>query len=510
MMIVADVDRQLPATDMHRVTNPVAPFASCDRDWPGQDGLAAWLMSGSAPATEASLPVAEPATRQPLFVVRTVDAAGLSDQCERATAAQRGWAGVSAGARAQVLEHAARLFEEQGGTLACLLSRETGATASLARFQVRQAANCLRRAAALAVQPTTLELTSTPERISQAYRTPLGLVGVIAPFNFPLLLALRTVAPALALGNAAIVKPDPATPISGGFVIAEILRRAGLPTDLLQVAVGGGELGETLCRHTLVDMICFTGSTDTGRRVGELCGRHLKKTVLELGGKNALIVLDDADIDRAATVIARSCWLHQGQVCMAAGRVLVPDAMADALIERLMVIASCMPHGDPRDPTVRVGPIINERQQTRVASIVEASVAAGARLMCGGTQEGAFYRATVLDHVAPGMAAYDEEIFGPVAAITRYSGEAEAIRHANQTQHGLVAAVLSGDDERAQRVGNQLRVGMLHINDQTIQDDGENPFGGLGASGNGWRLGGPCDLDLYTQWRWVTSVTQAD
>lgn len=487
-----------------------ASFASCCEDWPEGGWLTDWLVSGAVPSPGSRAEILEPANGQPLFVVPTVDEEGLSRQCHRACEAQSSWAGRTAAERAGVLDRAAVMIEEQGGTLAWLLTRETGATSSLARFQVRQAARCLRLAAALSLQPMTRELESTPVRASRALRLPMGLVAVITPFNFPLLLALRCVAPALALGNAVIIKPDPATPVSGGLVIAEILRRAGLPSHLLQVAIGAGDIGSALCRHASVSMVCFTGSTDTGRLVGELCGRHLKKAVLELGGKNALIVLDDADIEHAAALIARSCWLHQGQVCMAAGRVLVPDTMADAVIGRLVDMASGMRHGDPRDPTVRVGPIINSRQQARIASIVDASITAGAQLQCGGTQEGPFYRPTVLDHVLPGMPAYEEEIFGPVVSITRYGDEAEAIAHANRAPDGLVAAVIAADVERARQVGSRLRAGMLHLNGQTIQDDGDNPFGGFGASGNGWGMGGPCDIELYTRWCWVTSTSQSN
>jgi benzaldehyde dehydrogenase (NAD) len=359
-------------------------------------------------------------------------------------------------------------------------------------------------AAALPTQPQGLVLPSTPGRLSFARRVPHGVVGVISPFNFPLILSIRAVAPALATGNAVVLKPDPQTPLTGGFIIARAFEEAGLPTGVLNVLPGGADAGEALCTDPNVGMIAFTGSTGAGRRVGELAGKHLKKVSLELGGKNSLIILEDADLDRAASNAAWGAYLHQGQICMASGRILVHESVAAELTRKLVAKARNMPVGNPATEHVALGPIINERQLKRVHEIVQDSIKAGATLEVGGSYEKLFYKATVLSGVRPGMRAFDEEIFGPVANIVTFKTDEEAVELANRTEYGLSAAILSSSVSRAMAIGERLRTGLLHINDQTVNDEGTNPFGGRGASGNGSRIGGPADMDEFTQWQWVT------
>ncbi|MCW0415990.1 Benzaldehyde dehydrogenase [NAD(+)] [Xanthomonas sacchari] len=330
------------------------------------------------------------------------------------------------------------------------------------------------------------------------------MVGVISPFNFPLVLSLRSVAPALAVGNAVVLKPDPRTPYAGGFVIAEVLQQAGLPKGLLHVLPGGADAGQALVEAPGVPMIAFTGSTAAGRRIGELAGKHLKKTALELGGKNSLIVLDDADLDKAVSAIAFGAYFHQGQICMATGRVLVQRSIAAELTRRLAEKARHLPVGDPATAHVALGPIIDQRQLQHVKDVVDASVAAGAVVEAGGTHEGLFYAATVLSNVQPGMPAFEEEVFGPVANVIAFDSDDEAVALANQTEYGLSAGILSASVGRAMALGERLHTGLLHINDQTVADEVTNPFGGTGASGNGTSMGGPADWGQYTHWQWVT------
>jgi benzaldehyde dehydrogenase (NAD) len=275
------------------------------------------------------------------------------------------------------------------------------------------------------------------------------------------------------------------------------------------VLPGGPEVGEAICTDPNVAMVAFTGSTAVGRRVGALAGEHLKKVSLELGGKNSLIILDDADLDAAASNARWGAWLHQGQICMTTGRILVQERIADALVDRLAAVAAHLPVGDPATRQVALGPLISEKQVTRVHGIVQDSVKAGAQLKAGGSFERLFYKPTVLDQVRPGMRAFDEEIFGPVASVTRFSSDDEAVELANQTEYGLSAGVISGSVSRALAVGNRLRTGLLHINDQTVGDEPHVPFGGRGASGNGTRIGGPANWEEFTQWQWVTIQDQA-
>jgi benzaldehyde dehydrogenase (NAD) len=256
-------------------------------------------------------------------------------------------------------------------------------------------------------------------------------------------------------------------------------------------------------------MISFTGSTRAGKRVMQLAAEMVKRVSLELGGKNSIIVLDDADIDAAASNCRWGAWLHQGQICMTAGRLLVHEKVAKALVERLVAVANALPVGDPASGKVALGPIINDAQLQRVHGIVQDSIAAGAQLKAGGTYEGLFYKPTVLDAVRPGMRVFDEEIFGPVASVTTFATDDEAVELANQSEYGLSAGVLSGSVTRALALGNRLKTGLLHINDQTVADEPHVPFGGRGASGNGTRIGGPANWEEFTQWQWLTIKDKA-
>src|SRR6267378_5402911 len=382
--------------------------------------------------------------------------------------------------------------------------RETGAIRPKADVELKMAAGILNASANMPTEAQGLLLPSNQGRISLARRLPHGVVGVIAPFNFPLILAIRAVSPALATGNTVVLKPDPQTAAAGGALIARLFEEAGLPEGALHVLPGGAEVGQAICTDSNIAMVAFTGSTAAGRRVGELCGKHLKKVSLELGGKNSLIVLDDADPDLAASSAAFGAWLHQGQICMASGRILVSEKIAGELVQRLVDKANHLPVGDPMSGKVALGPLISERQVKHVHSIVRESVAAGAKLSAGGTFDKLFYKPTVIDNVKPGMRAFEEEIFGPVASVTSFSTDDEAIRLANQTEYGLSAAVISRSIGRAMAIGNRLYTGLLHINDQTVHDEPHIPFGGRGASGNGGRIGGPANWEEFTQWQWVT------
>jgi benzaldehyde dehydrogenase (NAD) len=341
--------------------------------------------------------------------------------------------------------------------------------------------------------------------MSLARRVPAGIVGVIAPFNAPLILSIRSVAPALALGNAVLLKPDPRTSVSGGVVLARVLQDAGVPAGVFHVLPGGADIGEAVITNAHVRVISFTGSTNVGRIVGELAGRHLKRAHLELGGNSALIVLDDVDLDRAVAAGAWGTFFHQGQICMATSRHLVHERIADDYTARLAAAAEKLTVGDPTRQTVELGPIIDERQRDRVHKLVTASVDAGARLVTGGNYEGLFYRPTVLANVTPGMPVYANEIFGPVAPIVRFSTLDEAVSLASGTEHGLSLGILAHDVMKALDLAERIPSGIIHINDETINDEPFAPFGGVAASGTGSRLGGAeWNIDAFTETQWIT------
>jgi benzaldehyde dehydrogenase (NAD) len=448
--------------------------------------------------------VLEPATGKPLWRVGVASAANMTAGIARAHATQAAWADVPPRDRAAILLKAAALFELHFDELALLIARETGGIIAKGQHEVREAVVLCRLAAAMPMQSQGQVLPSTPGRLSIARRVPHGVVGVISPFNFPLILSLRSVAPALALGNAVVLKPDVRTPASGGFILAKVFEEAGLPPGVLQVLPGNAEAGEALVTDPRVPMIAFTGSPAVGRRIGELAGKHLKKVSLELGGANNLIILEDADLDAAASAAAFGAWFHQGQICMASNRVLVHSAIAEGLKARLVGKATHLPVGDGASGQVALGPMIDAKQLARFDAVVQETVRQGAKLEAGGTFDGLCYKPTVLSGVKPGMRSFDDEPFGPLVNLVTFNSDEEAIALANTSQGGLSAAVISRDVGRAMAIGERINAGMVHINDQTVNDDCTNPFGGPGLGGNGSAVGGPADIDEYTRWKWIT------
>ncbi|BBP59600.1 benzaldehyde dehydrogenase [Pseudomonas sp. St316] len=461
------------------------------------------------PASGPLQSIIEPATGERLMRSATADSADIAKASRDAALAQPGWAALGPRQRAMIFRKAADVAEQSFDELALYVARETGAALFKGQHEVREAIVLLHQAAGMLSQAHGVVLPSEAGRLSYARRQPHGVVGVISPFNFPLVLSMRSVAPALAAGNAVVLKPDPQTPVSGGFLIARLFEVAGLPKGLLQVLPGAADAGEALCRDPNVRMIAFTGSTGAGRKVAEVAGRNLKKVALELGGKNPLIILEDADLDLAARNAAWGAWLHQGQICMATGLILAHESIAEELTRKLVEKARALTVGNAAQGEAALGPLINQRQLKRVHDIVSDSVRAGARLEAGGEHDRLFYQATVLSGVKPGMRAFDEEVFGPVATVVSFATDDEAVELANRTEYGLAAAIISPSVGRAMAIGERLQCGMLHINDQTVADECVNPFGGRGASGNGGSVGGPADWDEYTQWQWVTVKDKA-
>jgi benzaldehyde dehydrogenase (NAD) len=484
--------------------NTTAVTIAAESTWSGK-----LFSNGWQSARGGSRDVIEPATGKVLTTVGMADAEDVRAACQAAAAAQVEWAATPADQRAAVLRRAAQFLEAHMDALRPWIVRETGCIPPKADFELHFVTSILIEAAAIATQPPGLMLPSSAKRMSFARRVPHGVVGVISPFNFPLILSTRAVAPALALGNAVVLKPDPQTPVTGGFILARLFEAAGLPPGLLHVLPGGAATGEALVSDPDVRMISFTGSTAAGRRVGEMASRHLKKVTLELGGKNSTIVLDDADLDVAASSVAWSAYLHQGQICMATGTILAHRAVARDLTERLVDKAKKLPVGDPNAQQCALGPLINERQLERVDGIVKDAVAKGAVLRVGGTYDRLFYQPTVLEEVKPGMRVLEEEVFGPVLAVVPFDTDEEAIALNNGTIYGLSTGVITQSLERAMSFANRLRTGIVHINDQTVADEPWAPFGGTGASGNGGRHGGPANWEEFTQWQWVTMQDRA-
>jgi benzaldehyde dehydrogenase (NAD) len=449
--------------------------------------------------------VVEPATGAELGRVGFADAQDVAAAAAVAADAQRAWAALPYTERAAVLRRAGQLWEDHAGQVVDWLIRESGSIAPKAALEADTAAQECYEAAAQASQPYGEVIRTARPRLSVTRRLPAGVVGVIPPFNFPLILAIRSVAPALALGNAVLLKPDPRTAVCGGVTIARIFEEAGLPQGVLHVLPGGAEAGEALVVDPHVRVVSFTGSTAAGRRVGELGARHLKRVHLELGGNSAVVVLEGADLERAASAGAFGSFNHQGQICMTTGRHLVHQSLVEQYVDLLAAKADHLPVGDPAQGQVALGPIIDERQRDKIHGLVTSSVAAGARLAAGGTYEGLFYRPTVLAEVTPDIPAFHEEIFGPVAPVSSFASLDDAVALARGTEYGLSLGILGGDLDAALELAGRIPSGLVHINDQTVDDEATAPFGGVGASGNGARFGGgSANIEAFTETQWLT------
>lgn len=467
--------------------------------WSGTIHSGGWRVGGGGVST-----VIEPATGQPLGLIGVASTADVARAASAAAAAQHDWAKRPPHERSAVLRRAGLLFEERAAEIENWIVRETGAIPPKAQLETRIAAQECFEASALPSFPHGDVIPSDEARWSFARRRAAGVVTVIAPFNFPLILAIRAVAPALALGNAVLLKPDLRTAVSGGVSIMHVFEDAGLPDGLLHLLPGGADVGEAAVAAPEVRIIAFTGSTTAGRAVGALAAHHLKRVHLELGGNNALVVLPGADVQLAASAGAFGSFMHQGQICMATGRHLVHESLLEQYLEILSEKAEHLPIGDPATSAVALGPIIDEKQLLRIDSLVQRSLAQGARLTAGATYDGQFYRPTVLADVDSTMPAWTDEVFGPVAPVRSFSTVEEAAKLASENDYGLALGIL-GDVGLAMDLADMVPSGKIHINEQTISDEANAPFGGVGWSGNGARIGGlETNLDAFTDTQWLT------
>jgi aldehyde dehydrogenase (NAD+) len=437
------------------------------------------------------------------ITVATVDEV---DQAYQAAArAQKQWAETNPYARRAVFEKALRLIEDREQEIADLIIAELGGTRVKAGFELHLAKEFLREAVHLALRPEGRIVPSPIDgKENRVYRVPVGVVGVISPFNFPFLLSIKSVAPALALGNAVVLKPHQNTPIAGGTLVARIFEEAGLPGGLLNVVVTDiAEIGDAFIEHPVPRVISFTGSDRVGRHVATVCARNFKRSVLELGGNSALVVLDDADIDYAVDAAVFSRYVHQGQVCMAANRVLVDRSVADEFTEKFVAKVKSLKVGDPRDPETVIGPVINSAQANAISGAVEQALAEGATALVRGATNGNLVEPSVLTDVPADSALLEQEVFGPVVFLVPFDGEEEAVRIVNDTPYGLSGAVHTGDIERGVAFAKRIDTGMFHVNDGTVHDEPIVPFGGEKHSGLG-RLNGETTLEAFTTIKWIS------
>ncbi len=384
---------------------------------------------------------------------------------------------------------------------------ETGATREWSAFNVALSAKIFSETAAMTTQiGGQLIPTDYAGRTSMAYRQPAGVCLAIAPWNAPVILGVRSIAMALACGNTVVLKSSELCPATHRL-IGDVLTEAGFPAGVLNIVSNApsdaSAVVEALIAHPVVRRINFTGSTRVGRIIAQIAAKHLKRCLLELGGKAAFIVLDDADLDLAVSAAAFGAYFNQGQICMSTERIIVLDDVADAFVEKFLAKAKTLRAGDPARGDLPLGALVTAESARRVHGLVEDAVAKGAALLAGGDNHDAFMDATVIDHVTRTMRLYREESFGPVAAIIRVGSVEEAITVANDCEYGLSGAVFGRDVGRALDVARRVESGICHINAATVGDEPQIPFGGVKASGYG-KFGGPAALDEFTELRWIT------
>lgn len=399
---------------------------------------------------------------------------------------------------------AAALIEQQREEFVALLIDEVGSPFGKAQFEVQYAINCLRAAAGVARRVTGQTIPSeVPGRFSMTVREPLGVVASISPFNVPLLKNVKLSSTALATGNTVVTLTSEEAPLVANR-LAEVYHAAGLPAGAFNVVTGFGEkIGDALTTHPLVKVVMFTGSSRVGQHIAGLCGPLMRRAVLELGGKNPLVVLADADLDAAVEGAAFGQFFFQGQACMASSRIYVEKSIEAEFCRRFKARAESLGIGDLRDPGTWVGPIISERQRQRVRHHIADAQAKGATLLTGGDWIGNRCRPTILTGVGDDMTVCREETFGPVTSVYPVADLDEAIARANDTRYGLSAAIFTRDITKAMTFWQRVHAGMVHINAPTLHDEPHVPFGGVGDSGFG-REGTDIDIDTFTEWKWVT------
>ncbi len=443
-------------------------------------------------------------------VYANVPAGGREDArraIEAAQAAFPEWAATPPGARRQIFLKAADVMESRQDELVKAMMEEVGGAIGISMFQMGFVPG-LYRMAASAPYDVKGEIIPADHANSffMAVRQPAGVVACFAPFNVPYILGSRSFTLPMAYGNTVVLKPSEEAPLTGGLLLAEIFEEAGLPPGVLNVVTttreAAEEVGDEMISHPAVRRISFTGSTEVGRVIAEKAGRHLKRAVLELGGKDPLIILGDADVDYAVDAAAWGAFLHQGEICMSTERIIIEKNIAKEFTEKLKKRAESIPMGDPTNPATAIGPLINQRALEKVHAHVEEAVAGGANLVTGGLFDNLVYHPTVITNVKPEMRLFREQTFGPVAPIVVVNDREEALAVANDSEYGLSAGILTNDFNQALDMALRLETGIVHIGDQTVNDEPQAPFGGVKGSGYG-RFGGQAALDEFTELRWI-------
>ncbi|MDB5355073.1 MAG: aldehyde dehydrogenase [Phycisphaerales bacterium] len=449
----------------------------------------------------------DPYTNEVLVRIPQADQRDLDEANRSAAAAQTEWNAVLPRERAAVLTRAAEIMEERREEIVDWLIRESGSTRIKAGLELDYARGITFESATFpSWADGHIVPTDIPGKESRVYRQPVGVVGMISPWNFPLHLSMRSVAPALALGNGVVIKPASDTPVTGGLLLAKIFEEAGLPPGLLNVIIAhGSEIGDAFITHPVPRVISFTGSTEVGKHIAELAAKSevLKKVALELGGNSPTVVLDDADVELAVNVAVFGKFLHQGQICMAINRLIVDAKVYDEFVDRFTDRVSKLKVGNPSDDDTVVGPVINQQQMNSHLKHIEKARAEGARQVLGGEPQGLVLPPHVFVDVTNDMSIAQEELFGPIAPVIKVRGDQEALAAANGTSYGLSASVVTSDVERGNEFAKRIQAGMTHVNDSPVNDLPTCPFGGEKNSGLG-RYNGRWAIEEFTTVHWIS------
>ena len=443
-------------------------------------------------------------------VVTAAAAAGREDArraCDAARSAFASWAQTAPGERRMLLTGAADRLMERAPEIAHTMTEEVGATFGWGMFNCDLASRMLREAAAQTYAVTGEVIPSdVPGNLAMGVRRPAGVVVGIAPWNAPVILSTRAVATPLACGNAVVLKGSELCPRTHATVVRAIAD-AGVPDGainlVLHSAADAPEIVDELIAHPAVRRVNFTGSTRVGRIVAVKCAEHLKRCLLELGGKAPQVVLRDADLQAAADAASFGAFMNSGQICMSTERVVADRAVADELGGLLAERASRLVAGDPRDPGTMIGPVVTDAARERVVGLIGDARDRGAEVLAGGDADGNVIAPTVLAGVTPEMRIYREESFGPVVGLVAVDGADEAVRVANDTEYGLAASVFGEDVDAALDVARRIESGICHVNSSSVHDEPQMPFGGVKASGWG-RFGGRAALEEFTELRWLS------
>jgi aldehyde dehydrogenase (NAD+) len=456
--------------------------------------------------SERTYDILNPYDNSVIATVRLATKEQLNESFEIAKKAQKEWAKTSADERKEVLRKAADYLKANREAIVDVVVRETGGTILKANIEVQSSIDEIEESINMADELYKVrEVPSIIEgKVNHIYRLPLGVISSISPFNFPMNLSMRTIAPAIALGNSVVHKPDIQVGLTGGSIIAKAFEQAGLPKGVFNMILTDlQEIGDGMLTNPIPGLISFTGSTQVGRHIGKIAGENLKRVALELGGNSPFVILSDADVDRAVDAAIFGKFLHQGQICMITNRFIVHKNKYDEFIEKFVERVKALPYGDPRDPKTVIGPLVNERQLEKALNAIEEAKRDGVKMALEGKRVGNILTPYVFVDVDNSGKLAQSELFAPVATIIKAETDEEAIEMANETEYGLSSAIFTSDLAKGEELALQIDSGMTHVNDQTVNDHPSLPFGGNKASGLG-RFGSPWIIEEFTVTKWVS------